>query len=219
MNVSEALERRISTRAFTDEPVPTEIILRALRMAGRAPSGANLQPWRVYVLNGEKMAAFKKVMAERALGRPDPPEYPVYPENLGEPYRTHLFQVGEDMYGLMDIRRDEKPKRWDWFRRNFQFFGAPAAVFLYVDRQLGAAQWADCGMFLQSLMLALCELGLETCPQEAWSHYPKAVGDLTGAPPELMLFCGLAIGHGDPDHPVNSLRARRMPLEDWVVET
>jgi nitroreductase len=216
MNVSDAVDRRMSVRAFLKDPVETALILKVLEKAARAPSGGNLQPWRVTVLNGAALDRFRAVMAERIKTPPDTPEYPVYPEKLTEPYRTRRFKVGEDMYGLMGIARDEKPKRWAWFHRNFQFFDAPAALFLHVDRQMGAAQWSDLGMFLQTVMLLLQEEGLDSCAQEAWSQFHKTVDDFSGAPPELMLFCGMAIGKRDPAHPVNRLRSDRAPLEEWV---
>lgn len=217
MNVSDAVARRISVRAFLPEPVETELLLRVLERAARAPSGGNLQPWRITVLNGQTLERFRTVMEQRiAAGPPDPPEYPVYPPDLHEPYRSRRFKVGEDMYALLGIRRDEKPKRWAWFRNNFRFFGAPAALFCHVDRRMGAAQWSDLGMFLQTVMLLLQEEGLDSCPQEAWSQFHRTVDEFTGADPATMLFCGMAIGRRDPAHPVNRLRSDRAPLEEWV---
>ncbi len=216
MNVSDAVDRRMTVRAFLPDPVKTDTILRVLEKAARAPSGGNLQPWRITVLNGDALERFRAVMEERLKSPPDTPEYPVYPAKLGEPYRTRRFKVGEDMYALLGIARDEKPKRWAWFHNNFRFFGAPAALFCHVDRQMGAAQWSDLGMFLQTVMLLFQEEGLDTCPQEAWSQFHKTVDDFTGAPEELMLFCGMGIGVRDPDHPVNALRSDRAPLKKWV---
>jgi nitroreductase len=216
MNVSDAVDRRMTVRAFLPEPVETEVLLRVLEKAGRAPSGGNLQPWRVTVLNGEVLDRFRAIMEERLKTPPDAPEYPVYPEKLSEPYRSRRFKVGEDMYALLDIRLDEKPKRWAWFHNNFRFFGAPAALFLHVDRQMGAAQWSDLGMFLQTVMLLLQEEGLDSCPQEAWSQFHKTVDAFTGVSPKWMLFCGMGVGKRDPEHPVNALRSDRAPLEEWV---
>lgn len=217
MKVSDAVDRRMTVRAFLDEPVETGLILRVLEKAARAPSGGNLQPWRITVLNGATLEGFRAAMEERLkAGPPDEPEYPVYPPSLHEPYRSRRFKVGEDMYRLLGIARDEKARRWDWFRNNFRFFGAPAALFCHVDRRMGAAQWSDLGMFLQTVMLLLQEEGLDSCPQEAWSQFHKTVDAFTGADPETMLFCGMGIGKRDPDHPVNALRSDRAPLAEWV---
>lgn len=220
MKVGEAIERRRSIRAFLPRAVPTDTIMAALERAARAPSGGNLQPWNVAVLNGERMEAFRALMEQRMVEAPYPggegAEYPVYPPNLKEPYRTRRFEVGEEMYGLMGIARADRPARLNWFANNFRFFGAPAAIFCFVDRVMGSAQWCDLGMFLQNFMLLLQEGGIDTCPQECWSAYPQTVSQFCGFGEELMLFCGVAIGHRDETAPVNRLRSRRAPLSEWV---
>lgn len=221
MDVSEAIGRRMSVRAFLDEPVSDEVILGLLDKAARAPSGGNLQPWRVFVVNGEAMARFRAIMEERLAGKPHPDgeaaEYRVYPADLKEPYRTSRFAVGEQMYALLGIERADRPARLAWFANNYRFFGAPAAIFVFVDRAMGAPQWSDLGMFLQNFMLLAVEAGLDTCPQECWAAYPRTVADFCNAPEELMLFCGVAIGKRDPAHPVNRLRSEREPLANWTT--
>ncbi len=220
MKVSEALEARISVRAFKDDPVPLDVLVRVFERAGRAPSGGNMQPWKIIVLEGEKLRAFKTLMRKRLGGEVHPqgdaPEYQVYPDKLKEPYRTARYEVGEDMYGLLGIAREEKQKRREWFANNFQFFGAPAAAFCFFDRVMGPPQWSDLGMYLQSAMLLFQEEGVDTCAQECWSMYPKTVAEHCEVSEEWMLFCGLAIGYRDSDHPVNALRTKRLPNEDWL---
>lgn len=212
------LNARRSVRAFTDEPVETARLTRLITTAARAPSGGNVQPWHVYVVNDARMAAFRSVMQDRiAKGTTDVPEYPVYPSKLEEPYRSRRFKVGEDMYARLGISREDKAKRLEWFARNWQFFGAPAGLFVFVGREMGAAQWSDLGMFIQSLMLLLVEDGLASCPQEAWVMHHKAVAEFCRAPAEQMLFCGLAIGYEDTAHPVNQLRTDRSPTEEWLT--
>ncbi len=132
------------------------------------------------------------------------------------PYRERRFECGEDMYGLVGIPREDKPARLRWFARNFEFFGAPLALFCSVHRDMGSPQWSDLGMFLQSVMLMLREEGLDSCPQECWSRYPETIGSFVGIPPERMLFAGMAIGYRNPEHPVNSLVTSRAPLEEFV---
>ncbi|MGI9352579.1 MAG: nitroreductase [Rhizobiaceae bacterium] len=220
MKVSEALEARISVRAFTDEAIPLETLTRVFESSARAPSGGNLQPWQIVILTCDKLDEFKALMRKRLAGEHHPDgeaaEYAVYPPNLKEPYRTARFQVGEEMYGLLGIGRDEKPKRLEWFANNYQFFGAPAAAFCFVDRIMGPPQWADLGMYLQSVMLLFQEEGIDTCPQECWYNYPRTVSEFCDMPDELMLFCGIAIGYRDLDHPVNQLRTRRLPASEWL---
>jgi nitroreductase len=220
MKVSQALESRMSVRAFTDKSVPVETVKRVLEKAARSPSGSNLQPWRIVVLSPEKLAALNTLMKKRLSGEANPngdaQEYQIHPDNLKEPYRTSRYEVGEDMYALLQISRDEKPKRREWFANNFRFFGAPAAAFCFVDRIMGPPQWSDLGMYLQSVMLLFQEEGIDTCPQECWAMYPKTIHEFCEMPDELMLFCGMAIGYKDENHPVNQLKSKRMNSEDWL---
>ena len=158
-------------------------------------------------------------MAERsAKGLVDTPEYPVYPSPLKEPYRSQRFAVGETMYDRLGIPREDKPARLKWFANNYQFFGAPSAAFLFVDREMVIAQWTDLGAYLGTVMLLLEEAGLASCPQEAWVTQHKFVSGFLDVPEELMLFAGLAIGYADEDHPVNGFRTERAPAAEWLVE-
>lgn len=214
MNVTEAVRSRSSIRAFLDKPVDVDTLRRLLETAARAPSGGNVQPWRVFLLQGDAMERFRTFLAGRS-GREEP-AYEIYPEGLKEPYRSSRYKVGEDMYALLEIPREDKSARFSWIARNFDFFGAPAGFFCFVDRQMGQPQWSDLGMFLQTFMLLARESGLDTCPQEAWAMRPESVAEFVGAGEELMLFCGMAIGYRDPDAAVNQLVSDREPLDVWL---
>jgi nitroreductase len=218
MNVSEAVQRRKSTRAFLDKPVPEALLREALELAARSPSGGNVQPWRLQLLAGAPLATLKEKMRQRLTTNftPDPSEYPVYPPGLGEPYRSSRFKVGEDMYALLGISRDDKMARLQWLQNNYQFFGAPVGLFCYVDRGMGSAQWSDLGMYLQTLMLLLQERGIDSCAQEAWSAYHGTVREQLGLADNFMLFCGMAIGYADPAAAVNRLQSQRQPLTEFA---
>jgi nitroreductase len=213
MNVTEAVLRRKSVRQFVPDPVTDETIRALLAKAARAPSGGNVQPWRIYVLNGDTMTRFRRFIADHP---PALPEYDVYPANLWEPYRTNRYAVGEAMYATVGISRDDRAGRLAQFAKNLDFFGAPAALFCFIERRMGPPQWADLGMFLQTFMLLAQEAGVDTCPQEYWAVQHAAVSEFCSAPPEEMLFCGMAIGHADPAAPINALESERMPLEAWA---
>ena len=214
MDVTQATHERISVRSFLTDPVSDELLRELLADASYAPSGGNLQPWRIYVVNGESMARLREYLPSQ------PPledaEYDIYPKSLTEPYRTNRFTVGEQMYATLGITRDDKAGRFRQFAHNGDFFGAPAALFCFIDRQMGPPQWSDLGMFLQTFMLLAVERGLATCSQEYWSVRHGAIRTFVGAPDNEMLFCGMAIGYADPAAPVNSLRSERMPLEQWA---
>lgn len=214
MRVSEAVRRRSSIRQFTDEPVDDAVLRELVELSARAPSGGNVQPWRIYVLNGETMTRFQEFLADRPH---DEAEYDIYPPKLWEPYRTNRFALGEAMYATIGIGRDDKAGRLAQFAKNDRFFDAPAALFCFIDRRMGPPQWSDLGMYLQTFMLLAQEAGLDTCPQEYWTVRHAAVREFVGAPDEELLFCGVAVGHADRDHPINSLRSERMPLEQWAT--
>ncbi|MEZ5341051.1 MAG: nitroreductase [Acidimicrobiales bacterium] len=214
MDVSTAVNQRLSVRQFLDTPVPDELLRELLTKASRSPSGGNVQPWKIYVLNGDATHDFLASIAERPL---DPPEYEIYPPNLWEPHRTTRFELGEDMYATLGIERADKAGRLGQMAKNYEFFGAPAAIFMYLDRRMLPPQWSDAGMYLQTLMLLCEEAGLATCAQEIWSTRHQAVSDFVGAPDELMLFCGMAIGYKDVDAPVNSLRSKRLALDEFAT--
>jgi len=221
MSVSEALNTRLSVRDFLPTPVPADVIRRVLTTASRSPSGGNLQPWHIDVIAGAKLEELKAIMqrrlAEVAAGdRSEVPEYDIYPKELVAPYRDYRFKIGEDMYARLGIPREDKAARLRWFARNYQFFGAPLALFCSVDRRMGPPQWSDMGMFLQSVMLLLREEGLDSCAQECWSVYPRTVSQFLELPAERMLFTGMAIGYRNPEHPINALRSDRAPLESFA---
>jgi nitroreductase len=213
MDVSEAVARRVSIRAFRSDPVSGDVVADILVRAGQAPSGGNLQPWRVYGLAGAPLAEFKALAAANPFG--EAPEYEVYPPNLWEPFRTRRFQNGEDLYATIGIPREDKPARLRQLAKNAAFFGAPVGLFFCLDRKLGPPQWADLGMYMQNVMLLAVERGLDTCPQEYWARYPKTVAGFLGLPDDHMLFAGMALGYRDADHPINRLQAARDGFEVW----
>ena len=215
MDVTEAVDSRKSIRAFLDKAVDDSLIKELLEKSSRAASGGNLQPWKIYVINGETMNSFHKFQSEWT--EPETPAYAIYPENLKEPYKTSRYEVADDMYSLLGIEREDKEARFKQVLKNYEFFGAPAAFFCFVDRQMGRPQWSDLGMFLQTFMLLAREAGLDTCPQEAWAMKQESVTTFVEAPDELMLFCGMAIGYQDESEKVNELRTSRRPIEDWTV--
>jgi nitroreductase len=218
MQVSDAVKNRRSVRGFLPDPVDGAVIRRVLDRAARSPSGGNLQPWHIDVLAGGPLADLKTIMLKRVQEAPtgEPADYDIYPKALPEPQRTYRFEVGEDLYGALGIPRENKLARMLWFARNFQFFGAPLALFCSVNRAMGPPQWSDLGMFLQTVMLLLQEEGIDSCAQECWAVYPRTVGEFIGLPSERMLFCGMAIGHADPADPVNAMQARRETVDNFA---
>ncbi|HUO12477.1 MAG TPA: nitroreductase [Caulobacteraceae bacterium] len=214
MDVAEAVRKRMSVRAFKPDPVPGELVRRLIAQAAYAPSGGNLQPWRLYALAGAPLAEFKALVAANPTG--EQPEYDVYPPNLWDPFRTRRYVCGEDLYASIGIGRDDRPSRLRQLARNGLFFDAPVGLFVCVDRKLGLPQWSDLGMYMQTLMLLAVEAGLATCAQEYWARYPRTVARFVDLPDDHMVFSGMALGYADESAPINNWRTRRDPLEVWA---
>lgn len=218
MNVSDAVIERRSVRGFLDKEVPMELLKELALKSARAATGGNIQPWHIDIVAGAKMDELKEIMRGKLERREkEAPGYDIYPREMTDATKARTFQIGEIMYGHLGIPREDKRARAIWFARNFQFFGAPAAYFVTVDRRMGPPQWADLGMYLQNLMLLAVEAGLATCPQECWAVYPDTVEGFIGTPPERMLFCGVAIGYEDVAEAANKTRSPRAPEEEWLT--
>ena len=214
MNISDAVLNRKSIRAFTSKKISQKLIKTLLSKASRSPSGGNLQPWKIFIVNNSAMKDFLEF--QQSWTEPEVPAYEIYPPKLKEPYRTSRFELGEQMYELLGIPREDKNARIDQVMKNFEFFGAPCALFCFVDRQMGPPQWSDLGMFLQTFMLLAKEAGLDTCAQEAWSMKHDSVSEFVKADDSDILFCGMAVGYRDDSAVVNSLKSERRPLKEWA---
>ncbi|MBN9408027.1 MAG: nitroreductase [Burkholderiales bacterium] len=224
-----AIESRFSARAFLPRPVPRDMLEHILRVASRAPSGSNIQPWRVYVLQGDKRDALvRQVCAAHDAIRDDPSlaahyaeEYDYYPREWRSPFIERRRQTGWGLYGLLGIARGEKERMHAQHQRNFRLFDAPVGLFFTVDRSLSAGSLIDYGMFLQSLMVAARARGLHTCAQAAWNGYARIVLPLVGAGGQEMLVCGMALGWADEADPVNRFETPRAAVDEfacWVDE-
>jgi nitroreductase len=219
MRVSEAVASRRSIRRFLPDPVDRAVLARVFDRARRAPSGGNVQPWNATVVTG---AALDALVA--AVGAVVPQgraafsgEYTIYPPALAGRYEASRQAVGEAMYRALAIPRDDKAGRLVQFAANYRAFGAPVLVLVHTPRLMGPPQWADIGMWLQTVMLLLREEGLDSCAQEAWSVYQRQIRDAVPIPDDHLLFCGLSIGHRDPEAPVNRFPVDRSPLEDQIA--
>jgi len=214
MDVRQAILNRKSVRAFTNETINESLIISLLETASRAPSGGNLQPWRIVTLDSKSIKNFLEFQQNYSHNHIS--DYPIYPDNLSEPYNSSRKLVGEQMYSLLGISREDKHSRIQQVMKNFSFFDAPAAIFCFIDKQMGPPQWSDLGMFLQSFMLLAYEAGLGTCAQEAWSMRAGMVRSYFDIDESYLLFCGMAIGYEDKNHPINRLSTKRQPPCDWI---
>ena len=214
-SVSEALDTRITVRQFIDKAVPEDVLRGVLDKAMRSPSGGNLQPWKLHVMTGETLSNFTKHATEITLaGKMEAPTHPAYPSPLWEPQRSWRYKLGEDMYALLGIPRENKMGRLVWLAQNSKFFEAPVGIIVTGDKRLNAPQHIDIGIFLQSVMLLAREAGLHTAPQGWWRNWSSVCHKFLDIPETEEVIVGMGIGYGDPDASVNKLYADRAELDD-----
>lgn len=216
--VTDAANTRRSIRAFTDQMPSEDVLVHILETAARAPSGTNIQPWKVYVLTGDVRDELCKAACE-AFDNPDEKheiEVPYYPEKWFEPYLARRRKIGWDLYGLLGIGKGEREKTHAQHKRNYQFFDAPVGLMFTLHRDLATGSWLDYGMFLQNIMLLAREAGLHTCPQAAWSDYHKIVKAQLNIDASEVIVCGMAVGYADETAIENQLVAERAELSEFV---
>jgi nitroreductase len=227
MNPSEvdaAICSRMSARAFSAQPVARQTVHDILQVASRAPSGTNTQPWKVYVLQGERRDSLvQKVCAAHDAVRANPElavqyreEYDYYPQKWVSPYIDRRRENGWGLYALLGIGKGDRDKMHTQHQRNYRFFDAPVGLMFTVDRVMGRGSLLDYGMFLQSIMVAARARGLHTCPQAAWNGFASIVLPHIGATAEEMLVCGMALGYADGADKVNSFVTPRVPVDEFT---
>ncbi|ENX09924.1 nitroreductase [Acinetobacter courvalinii] len=223
--VDEAITSRHSVRAFLDTLVDTQTIKDILTVASRAPSGTNVQPWKVYVVTGQKRAEMIDRVCAAQIELLQKPElaaqyqetFAYYPGTWISPFIDRRRANGWGLYGLLGIQKGEKEKMAAQQLRNFQLFDAPVALYFTVNKIMGIGSKMDISMMLQNVMVAAKARGLDTCPQAAWNHFHPIVLDILGAPEDEELVCTIALGYADPDHIVNTFITPREPVENFTV--
>jgi nitroreductase len=214
MQFDDVVRGRRSVRAFRSDPVPAELVRELLQTACLAPSGTNIQPWRVHVVTGETRRRLEEdVLAHRKTGPDDnKAEFPRSPKRK-EPYISRMRALGKDMYGRIGIARGDEAASWRQWGRNYSFFDAPVGLIFTIDKELDSMSFLDIGMFMQTLMLAAKDRGLDTCAQGAWNLFWSATRRILSISEDEYIIAGMALGYADPDDPVNGVIAPREPLD------
>ena len=216
MDVLDAILQRKSIRAFKPDPVPRETLEKILEISQRAPSGTNTQPWHVYLCVGDvKQAITDDVLELARLGQAKGyEEYDYYPATWKDVHRDRRRGVGWSLYGLLGIVKGDREGAARQGARNFKFFDAPVGLFVTTDAYLARGNWADAGMYIQTIMLAAKGFGLDTCPQAAWISYQEPLFRHLGIPDDQVLISGMSIGYADPDAIENTLVSDREAVEN-----
>src|SRR5690606_11321070 len=216
--VRNAITSRKSTRAFLPTPVAPALIDELLQIAGMAPSGSNIQPWKVHVVTGKARDRLSAdLLAAHQQNIPDEREYQYYPVKWRSPYIERRRATGWGLYGSLNIAKGDREATARQHGRNFEFFGAPVVLIFTIDNDMETGSWLDYGMFLQNVMVAARGCGLHTCPQAALANYPRIVKSQLGIGDDQMIVCGMSMGYEDTSDPVNQFQPSRMGLEELVV--
>lgn len=214
--VENAIRGRSSVRAFRPDPVPAALVRHLLDVAARAPSGTNMQPWRVYALAGDAKAALSRALLA-AAGGPLKSEYKYYPDPFFEPYLTRRRKVGWDLYGLLGIERGDSERMRAQHDRNLVFFDAPVGLLFTIERRLEIGSWLDYGMFLENIMVAARAHGLETCVQAAFAPFHSTIHEALGLTEGEIVVCGMSLGYPDVEAVVNTLVTEREAASDFTT--
>lgn len=218
-DVFAAARTRRSIRAYKAHPVPIEIVREIVSLGRHAPSGSNIQPWRVHVLTGATLERVGTAIRQAFLN--DEPghrrDYDYYTDPIVEPYLSRRRQCGWGLYGTLGIGRGEREKSKAYRAGNFNFFGAPVGLVFTIDRELEKGSWLDYGMFLQTIMLAARAKGLHTCAEAAIANYPDIVRRELAITRDWIVICGMAMGYADPDAVVNTFQPPRIALDEYAV--
>ena len=213
--VSCVVRSRRATRAFKASPLPREAVEEILTKAACAPSGANIQPWRVYVVSGEVKDGLTHALlaASRAGVAPAPAHFP---EPLPDSFRDRLQDFGARYYASLGIERADIAARTRQTERNYGFFGAPVGLIFSIGRRLEPHSWIDLGLFAQTVMRAAKARGIDTCPQVAFAQFHAPIASYLQMPQEEITAFGMSMGYGDTQAPVNQTGMPRARLQDFA---
>ncbi|KAI1825965.1 Nitroreductase-like protein [Xylaria intraflava] len=213
MLLREAVLTRHSARLYLPQPVPRPMLDKAFELARHSPSDSNTQVWRMFVVTGEALKGLKTALMARAAADTEPRIPGPPPE-----FVPYLSALGKEIYGVgWGIPRDDLPRRREAVLRNFEFFGAPVGIIVCMSRALRGQAAISVGMYVQTLLLAFTELGIQSCVQIAIAGYPDLVKRVVGIPEDLEVLCGISVGYEDVDAGVNKVRSDREPVDKTTV--
>ena len=216
MTLEDAVRSRRSIRGFLDKPVPQELIEHCFDIAGRSPSGTNLQPWEVCVASGETRDYLRGEFMARVKNKIKPNTDHPGDGKLGDIWKQRRRDCAKVLYNAMGVEWEDMEGRAAVAFRNFELFDAPHVAFFCIHEAFGVQSACDVGMYTQTLMLAMTANGLASCAQGTMRNYPDVVREAFDLPPEMKVLYGLSFGYPDPDAPVNNAITTRAELAEVV---
>src|SRR3989344_3018107 len=216
---NEAIATRRAVRGFLKDEIPGSVVRELLALASRAPSGSNIQPWKIHAVSGEPKrllsAAILESLPDDAKKRTKA-DWEYYPVNWREPYISRRRKLGWSLYGLLDIGKGDVEKAEAFRRRNYEFFGAPVGLIFTLDEDLEIGSWLDLGIFLGCLAVAARGRGLDTCLQQSFADVHAVLHRELKIPETEKVICGMALGYADNTVPQNKLVTERVPVDEFT---
>ncbi len=216
MEILEGIKTRQSIRGFKPDPVPREVLQKILEVVSNSPSYTNTQPWEVAVVSGKKKEELSRRLVElakaNAPARADIPSPKNWPAAHEERIRTH----GSRRLSVLGVARDDEAGRERLRIMNYEFYGAPCVVFLFMDRSLGEWSTFDMGLFAQNLLLAAHSLGVGGCLQASVTHYAPEIRQFLGLPETKKLVIGIPLGYPDANARLNAYRSVKQRSEEFT---
>lgn len=216
LSFDEVLFRRRSVRGYLADEVPADVLRDVFGLAQRAPSNCNVQPWIVHVVSGDARHDLRdKLLAAARCPEKMNPDWPVDIRFEGV-FRERQFDAAAQLYGALGVERQDMAGRKDAYLRNFAFFDAPHVAFIFMPLPFDVRQASDCGIYAQTLMLAMVSRGIDSCAQGALTLYPDVVREHLGIPSAHRLLLGISFGYEDPGAKANAARVGRGALSQAV---
>jgi nitroreductase len=216
MELETAIRSRFSARKFKAEPVPDDKLERILELAQCTPSWCNCQPWQVVITRGAATNRFREaVYAHARSGAKPNPDFP-YPAAYEDVYRDRRKVCGVQLYQSLGIGKDDRAAASEQALENFRLFGAPHVAIVTTEEKLGVYGALDCGLYVQTFMLAARGCGVDTIAQAALASYPDLVREFLGLAPHRKLVCGISFGYADPGDRIHAYRTERASISEAV---
>lgn len=218
MDIMDAIKKRKSIRAYTADPVSKETVQQLLEAAMMAPSGSNTQPWKFYVVGGEKKAELDEVLLNcLAEGRTTTNELQTERAGGDKAVQEQLTSRRSTLaQGIMEtLTKNDLPLEI-FAKGSFRYFGAPVAIFVTMDQSQGENTFVSIGAAVENLMLAAVEKGLGTCWIGMALMYSKEIKEFLTIPDTERIVTSLALGYPDEDAPLNLFKSARDPFDSFV---
>lgn len=206
------LTERRSCRGFLNTPVESDIITQLLTAAQRSPSWCNTQPWQVEVTTEATTARLREAMSTAMPGGSDID----FPPGYDGVYAERRRDVGWQLYEAVGVQKGDREASGREMLRNFVFFDAPHVAIVHTPASLGTYGAIDCGLYVESFLLAAEALGLGACAQAAVASHGPLLHDFFGLPDDRQILCGIAFGYADLAHPSAQFMSRRASIDEAV---